>query len=89
MDNDIELMSKEQLVAEVKKLRAGIREHRDCSSHDLCWYHPELWSLLPEKSDNTTQVPEWPQFMRGCIKYRESLDKQLPQAPRIKKEFDK
>jgi hypothetical protein len=44
--------------------------------------------LLPEKIDNTVQIPKWPQFMRGCIKYRQSLDEQLPQALRIEKEFD-
>jgi hypothetical protein len=88
MDSDLESMSEEQLIAEVKKLRAGIREHRDSSGHDLCWYHPDLWSLLPEKIDNTVQIPKWPQFMRGCIKYRQSLDEQLPQALRIEKEFD-
>jgi hypothetical protein len=27
-------------------------------------------------------VPEWPQFMRGCIRYRQSLDEQAPDAPR-------
>jgi len=87
MDSEIESMSKEQLIAEVKKLRAGIREHRDSSGHDLCWYHPNLWALLPEKTDHTAQVPEWPQFMRGCIKYRQSLDEQLTQASRTEKEF--
>ncbi len=89
MDSDIESMSKEQLIAEVKKLRSGIREHRDCSGHDLCWYHPHLWALLPEKADHTAKVPEWPQFMRGCVKYRQSLDEQLPHAVRTDKEFDK
>jgi hypothetical protein len=88
MDSDLESMSEEQLIAEVKKLRAGIREHRDSSGHDLCWYHPDLWSLLPEKIDNNVQVPKWPQFMRGCIKYRQSLDEQLPHVLRIEKEFD-
>ena len=29
-----------QLVEEVKKLRMGIREHRDSTGHDLCWRHP-------------------------------------------------
>ena len=87
MDKDVELMSKTQLIAEVKKLRAGIREHRDCSEHDLCWYHPDLWSLLPEKTNQAIQVPNWPQFMRGCIQYRLSLDKQLPETVRVPKEF--
>ncbi len=57
MDSDLESMHKEQLIAEVKKLRAGIREHRDCSGHDLCWYQPDLWSLLPETTGRHVQVP--------------------------------
>jgi hypothetical protein len=88
MDEDLESMSREQLVAEVKKLRAGIRAHRDASGHDLCWHHPELWKALPEHVEHLPQVPDWPQFMRGCIKYRQSLDAQCPQAPRIQDEFD-
>lgn len=88
MDDDLDGMSREQLIAEVKKLRAGIRVHRDSSGHDLCWYHPDLWALLPEKTQHTLEVPEWPQFMRGCIRYRQSLDEQCIQAARVKHEFD-
>jgi hypothetical protein len=66
----------------VKRLRAGIRKHRDSTGHDLCWHHPDLWSLLPETTDPIPTVPEWPQFLRGCLHYRESLDTQLPDAPR-------
>ncbi len=87
MDDDLQAMSREELIAEVTKLRAGIREHRDNSGHELCWHHPQLWSLLPEKTDKLPEVPDWPQFMRGCIRYRQSLDRQLPAAPRIQKEF--
>ena len=47
MDDDLEQMSREQLVEEVKRLRRGIREHRDSSGHELCWHHPALWALLP------------------------------------------
>lgn len=82
MDADLEGMSRVQLIAEVKKLRHGIREHRDSSGHELCWHHPALWSLLPEKSDPLPVVPDWPQFLRGCIRYRQSLDEQASQAPR-------
>lgn len=87
VDQDLDLMSREQLIAEIKKLRDGIREHRDCSGHDLCWYHPTLWSLLPEKTEHTITVPEWPQFMRGCIRYRQSLDEQCPDYPRSTETF--
>lgn len=80
-------MSREELIAEVRKLRAGIRAHRDSSEHELCWHHPELWSLLPEKSDPLPVVPAWPQFIRGCVRYRQSLDEQGSGFPRTKKEF--
>jgi hypothetical protein len=77
MDDDLAQMSREQLVDEVKKLRAGIREHRDSSGQDLCWHHPALWGLLPEKTDPLPQVPSWPDFIEGCVRYRASLDKEL------------
>jgi hypothetical protein len=61
----------------VKRLRAGIREHRDNSGQDLCWHHPALWGLLPEKTDPQPQVPSWPEFIAGCVRYRAALDNQL------------
>jgi len=75
MDEDVQQMSRDELVEEIKKLRAGIRKHRDSTGQDLCWHHPELWSLLPERADPEIIVPEWPEFMKGCIRYRQSLDK--------------
>jgi hypothetical protein len=47
MDDDLEGLDRKGLIAEVKRLRAGIRAHRDSSGHDLCWHHPQLWALLP------------------------------------------
>ena len=88
MDADLEQLTKSELVAEIKKLRAGIRRHRDSTGHDLCWHHPDLWGLLPEKIQPDLAVPEWPQFLRGCVKYRESLDSQLPDATRVTDEFE-
>ena len=87
MDDDLGDMSREQLVAEVRKLRQGIRAHRDSTGHELCWHHPALWSLLPEQSDPLPVVPAWPQFLRGCIKYRQSLDEQAAAAPRSDEPF--
>lgn len=82
MDADLDEMARVELIAEVRKLRQAIREHRDSSEHELCWHHPALWGLLPEKTDPAPVVPEWPQFIRGCVKYRQSLDEQAPHAPR-------
>lgn len=88
MDQDLDGLSRDELLAEIKKLRAGIRAHRDSSGQGLCWHHPQLWELLPEKGDPKITVPEWPQFLRGCLKYRESLDTQLPHATRTNEEYD-
>jgi hypothetical protein len=87
MDEDLENLTREQLIAEAMQLRAAIREHRDSTMHELCWHHPKLWGLLPERTDPQPEVPAWPQFMRGCIRYRQSLDEQLPAAPRLQCEF--
>lgn len=81
MDDDLARMDREQLIEEVKRLRAGIRAHRDSTGHDLCWHHPQLWGLLPERVEPAIAVPPWPTFLRGCLKYRESLDRQAPNAP--------
>ena len=87
MDEDLASLSREQLIDEIKRLREGIRRHRDSSGQELCWHHPELWALLPEQTDPVPTVPAWPQFLRGCLRYRESLDRQLPEAPRSSEEF--
>ena len=85
-DNDLDDKNREWLIAEVRKLRSGIREHRDNSGHDLCWHHPKLWGLLPENILPNVAIPPWPQFLRGCVKYRESLEKELPDAPVLNQE---
>ena len=87
MDEDLDKMTRENLIDEVKKLRQGIRQHRDSSQHELCWHHPALWGLLPEKTDPLPVVPEWPEFIRGCVRYRQSLDKQAPNAPRTSEPY--
>ncbi len=81
-DDDLSSMSRDELTTEVKRLRAGIRAHRDASGHELCWHHPALWGLLPERVAPTIAVPTWDRFMRGCVAYRASLDVQAPDAPR-------
>ncbi len=81
MDQDLYKMSREELMAEVRKLRGGIRTHRDSTGNELCWHHPALWGLLPEATDPLPVVPPWPEFLQGCVRYRQSLDDQLPNAP--------
>ena len=49
---------------------------------ELWWHHSALWGLLPDKTDPAPVVPTWPEFIRGCIRYRQSLDEQAPGARR-------
>lgn len=78
MDDDLDTLGRDGLIAEVKRLRAGIRDHRDSSGQDLCWWHPQLWALLPERTDPLPQVPPWPEFFAGCVRYRKSLEQNPP-----------
>jgi len=88
MDEDLDTLSRESLIQEVKSLRAGIREHRDSSGHQLCWHHPNLWGLLPETVAPEVAIPPWPKFLRGCIHYRQSLDQQAHGAAVADVEYD-
>ena len=87
MDEDLRLLSRQELEAEVRKLRHAIRSHRDSTGHELCWHHPQLWSTLPEQVNPAISGPAWPQCMRGCVRYRQSLDEQAPDAKRIDREL--
>jgi len=49
---------------------------------------PSLWALLPEKTDPAPGVREWPEFLRGFVTYRQSLDKQAPNAPRTHEPYE-
>jgi hypothetical protein len=89
MDADLDGMDRATLVDEIKRLRAAIRAHRDSSGHDLCWHHPQLWGLLPEKIAPEVAVPPWSKFIRGCVAYREVLDRELPAAPIAGVEYGK
>lgn len=86
-DADLDALDREGLLAEARRLRAAIRSHRDSSGHDLCWHWPDMWALLPDTPKGGQEVPDWPQFMRGCIRYRTALDTELAKAPRIDREF--
>ena len=69
VDSDIKGMSIAELRAEVRKLRKTIRQLRDRTGHDLCWFNPEIWKVLPEKKQSHPKVPEWSAFMQNCARF--------------------
>ena len=74
LDHDVYSMDREDLMSTIKKLRAGIRADRDATGHNLCWYRPELWGLLPEKVEPKPEVPSPEEFIKNCITFRKSLE---------------
>ena len=74
LDDDLLTMNENQLRDEVRKLRKAIREQRDQKGHDLCWFLPELWEVLPEKIKPVPEVPPWPEFIQRCAAFRQSLE---------------
>ncbi len=88
MDEDLDRMDETELRDTARAMRTAIRAHRDSTGHDLCWHHPLMWDLLPDPPQTIPSVPEWPQFLRGCIQYRSSLDAELPEVPRLRHEYD-
>jgi hypothetical protein len=74
LDHDVYSMDREDLMATIKTLRAAIRADRDATGHNLCWYRPELWGLLPEKVEPKPEVPPTTEFIEHCIHFRKSLD---------------
>ena len=83
MDEDLEKLTHEELLRETKLLRQAIRKHRDSQMHDLCWYHPEMWNLLPDTKEVQPKVPTREQFLNGCRIYRESLDSDFEASAQI------
>ncbi len=73
-DADLEAMTPAQLKQEIVRLRNAIREQRDQKGHDLCWFVPELWDVLPEKVRPQPEVPAWDEFIQHCAAFRKSLD---------------
>jgi hypothetical protein len=58
------------------RLEAAIRKHRAAQGQDLCWENDiELWEALGDHEKVDRKVPPWPEFMAGCVRYRQMLDR--------------
>lgn len=69
-------MSPQELGERVAALEAAIRKHRDAQGQDLCWENDlELWAVLDDGVVPDRKVPPWPEFMAGCVRYRQMLDR--------------
>ena len=68
---------REQLVEEVRKLRRGIREHRDSTGQSSAGIIPAS-GASSRAAGPAAHGPDWPEFLRGCIRYRQSLDEKFP-----------
>ena len=67
MDEDLDTLSRDELIAEVRRLRAGIREHRDSTGHDLCWHLALDREKLPITKEATMEAFRFGLARRGVI----------------------
>lgn len=57
-------------IAEVERLRAAIREHRDQRGDDRCWLDDrKLYALLPEADTADLTLPPECEFLESCRRY--------------------
>ncbi len=71
-DDDLLVLNKEKLRQEVRRLRHGIRAHRDQRGDDRCWIDDEkLYGLLPDGVHAETLLdPEL--MLRNCKRFVET-----------------
>ncbi len=58
----------------IKVLEDAIRADHAARSHALCWYRPELWSLVPGLEGANREVPPKDEFTAFCAIFNDSLD---------------
>ena len=80
-------MSHADLITEVMKLREGSGPPRQHGTGPVLAPSGALGAAAGT-DDPIPEVPEWPQFMRGCVMYRQSLDEQAPDAPRTDQAYE-
>jgi hypothetical protein len=86
MNNDLEIMSVEDLKAEVIKLRTIIRYHRNQKGDDRCWVDDiRLYEALPEKEGYDSTLPPEKVFLDNCKRFCRS--RQVPVGSPYKKDW--
>lgn len=82
LNGDLDSLGREELRAEIIKLRAEIRYHRDQRGHDRCWLDDvKLYRALPETTEAEFPLPERSEFLTNCARYWETRQP-CPKSPR-------
>ena len=86
-DEDLESIGAEDLKAEIRKLRKGIRYHRDQKGDDRCWVDDlRLYELLPEgPAGYDSTLPTEEKFLENCKRFCQS--RQVPVGSLFKKDW--
>src|SRR5438045_9012543 len=65
-DDDLDHMSRWQLMADVRKLRAGIREDRELRSTSSAAISRRFGGSFRRRPDPVPVLPVWPEFFRAA-----------------------
>jgi ribosomal protein S18 acetylase RimI-like enzyme len=67
---ELDKLDRQELQAEVLRLRAAIRQHRNEQMHNRCWLDDQrLYRALPEKDDGDQRLPDRAAFLANCERY--------------------
>jgi hypothetical protein len=83
MVDEVEFMTRSQLKAKVRELRAKNSQAKDLieewvsqQGHNQCWYYPDLYrklAALLEIKGADPNLPPLSEFKEGCIKYQHEI----------------
>jgi len=81
IDQDAEFMTRSELKDEIRRLRAGIRTHRDAKGHDRCWRDDieVLYAMLPETTEADLRLPPQQEFYKNCRLYWHERQNPMPE----------
>ena len=70
VDGDLKAMTRDLLEVEAKRLRDGIRQHRDEKGDDRCCLDDQrLYALLPDTQAAITTLPAKEIFLKSCERF--------------------
>ena len=81
-------LTRDELVAEVRRFAPASASIATARRRSCAGTIRSFGACCRRRSSPRSPVPPWPNFLRGCLKYRESLDRELPNAPVADVEYE-
>ncbi len=88
IDEDLERLDRDALIAEGEAAPRGHSPPPGQLGTRPLLASPTVMGSAPRAPRARGRCATWPRFLRGCLRYRESLEHELPDAPVHDREFE-